>query len=90
MFSFPIQPAEVFLPYIDPLSELQSYFGRTIFNYNDKYLLTATFRADGSTKFGANNKYGYFPSFALAWNISKEKFFKIDLIKSIKDPRRLG
>jgi TonB-linked SusC/RagA family outer membrane protein len=70
--------------YIDPLSELKSFFGRTIFNYKDKYLLTATFRADGSTKFGANNKYGYFPSFAFAWNISKEKFFKVDLINSLK------
>ena len=62
--------------FIDPITELQSFFGRTIFNYKDKYLLTATFRADGSTKFGENNKYGYFPSFAAAWNISKEKFFK--------------
>jgi TonB-dependent starch-binding outer membrane protein SusC len=70
--------------YIDPLSELQSFFGRTMFNYKDKYLLTATFRADGSTKFGANNKYGYFPSFALAWNISNEKFFKFNLVKSLK------
>jgi len=70
--------------YIDPLSELQSFFGRTIFNYKDKYLLTATLRADGSTKFGANNKYGYFPSFAAAWNISKEKFFKIDFVNSLK------
>ena len=70
--------------YIDPSSELRSFFGRTIFNYKDKYLLTATFRADGSTKFGANNKYGYFPSFAFAWNVSKEKFFKIDLINSLK------
>ncbi len=70
--------------YIDPSSELRSFFGRTIFNYKDKYLLTATFRADGSTKFGANNKYGYFPSFAFAWNINKEKFLKIDLINSLK------
>ncbi|KAA9034452.1 SusC/RagA family TonB-linked outer membrane protein [Ginsengibacter hankyongi] len=70
--------------YIDPLSELQSFFGRTIFNYKDRYLLTATFRADGSTKFGSNNKYGYFPSFALAWNISQEKFFKVDIINSLK------
>jgi TonB-linked SusC/RagA family outer membrane protein len=70
--------------YIDPLSELKSFFGRTIFNYKDKYLLTATIRADGSTKFGANNKYGYFPSFAFAWNISKENFFNIDLINSLK------
>jgi iron complex outermembrane receptor protein len=70
--------------YIDPSSELRSFFGRTIFNYKDKYLLTATLRADGSTKFGANNKYGYFPSFAFAWNISKEKFFKVDLVNSLK------
>ncbi len=70
--------------YIDPSYELKSFFGRTIFNYKDKYLLTATFRADGSTKFGANNEYGYFPSFAFAWNVSKEKIFKIDLINSLK------
>ncbi|MGK2862618.1 MAG: SusC/RagA family TonB-linked outer membrane protein, partial [Chitinophagaceae bacterium] len=70
--------------YIDPLSELKSFFGRTIFNYKDKYLLTATFRADGSTKFGANNKYGYFPSFAFAWNVGKEEIFKVDLINSLK------
>jgi iron complex outermembrane receptor protein len=70
--------------YIDPLSELQSFFGRTIFNYNDRYLLTATLRADGSTKFGANNKYGYFPSFAAGWNINKEQFFKIKWVNSFK------
>jgi len=70
--------------YIDPSSELKSYFGRTIFNYKDKYLLTGTLRADGSSKFGANNKYGYFPSFAFAWNVSKENFFKVDVINSLK------
>jgi TonB-linked SusC/RagA family outer membrane protein len=70
--------------YLDPLYELQSYFGRTMFNYKEKYLLTATFRADGSTKFGANNKYGYFPSFAVAWNINKEDFFKADWMNSLK------
>ena len=68
----------------DPTSELQSYFGRAVFNYSDKYLLTATFRADGSTKFGKNNKYGYFPSFSAAWNVSKESFFKVDFINSLK------
>jgi iron complex outermembrane receptor protein len=69
--------------YLDPISELQSFFGRTIFNYKDKYMLTATFRADGSTKFGANNKYGYFPSFAAAWNISKENFFNLAFLNSM-------
>lgn len=70
--------------YSDPTNELQSYFVRTAFNYKDKYLLTATFRADGSTKFGENNKYGYFPSFGAAWNISKEDFFHVDFINSLK------
>jgi TonB-linked outer membrane protein, SusC/RagA family len=70
--------------YAEPVSKLNSLFGRTIFNYKDKYLLTATFRADGSTKFGENNKYGYFPSLAAAWNISKEKFFKLPSINLLK------
>jgi iron complex outermembrane receptor protein len=60
----------------DPSVEIQSYFARTVFNYDDKYLLTATFRADGSSKFGSNNKYAYFPSIAAAWNISNESFMK--------------
>lgn len=70
--------------YSDPTNELQSYFLRTVFNLKDKYLLTATIRADGSTKFGANNRYGYFPSFGAAWNISKEDFFKVNFINSLK------
>jgi TonB-dependent starch-binding outer membrane protein SusC len=70
--------------YSDPTNELQSYFLRTGFNYKDKYLLTATIRADGSTKFGANNKYGYFPSIGAAWNISKEQFFHVPFINSLK------
>jgi len=60
----------------DPSSELQSYFGRVVLNYNDRFLFTGTIRADGSSKFGANNKYGYFPSGAFAWNINNEKFMK--------------
>jgi iron complex outermembrane receptor protein len=70
--------------YADPKNELQSYFLRTVFNYKGKYLLTGTFRADGSTKFGKNNKYGYFPSVAGAWNVSQEKFFHVKFINSLK------
>jgi iron complex outermembrane receptor protein len=70
--------------FIDPTSELQSYFGRATLNYQDKYIVTGTFRADGSTRFGTNNKYGYFPSFAAAWNLFKEDFFKVDFINSLK------
>jgi len=57
-------------------NELQSYFGRVNYSFDNKYLLTASMRADGSTRFGDNNKYGYFPSFALGWNISNENFLK--------------
>ena len=72
----------------DPTTELQSYFARVNFNLKDKYLLTATFRADGSTKFGENNKYGYFPSVAAAWNITKEEFMSGGLFDELK--LRLG
>lgn len=54
--------------------ELQSFYGRANLSLSDKYLFTATLRADGSTKFGENNKYGIFPSFAAAWRISDEDF----------------
>ncbi|WP_236648574.1 MULTISPECIES: SusC/RagA family TonB-linked outer membrane protein [Spirosoma] len=57
-------------------SELQSVFGRVNYNINDKYLITATVRADGSSKFGANNKYGVFPALAAAWRVSDEAFAK--------------
>lgn len=70
--------------FANPTESLQSYFARTIFNYYDTYLLTITFRADGSSKFGENNRYGYFPSFAAAWNINKEKFFKLPFVNSLK------
>ena len=60
--------------FASPTTQLQSYFARAIVNYKDKYLITGTFRADGSTKFGKNNKYGYFPSVGVAWNVTKEDF----------------
>lgn len=61
---------------IDPKTDIQSYFGRVNFNLSDKYYLTATVRADGSNKFGANNKYGYFPSVGAKWTVSNEDFMK--------------
>ncbi len=59
--------------YID---ELQSYFGRVNYDFLGKYMFTATVRADGSSKFGENNKYGVFPSFAAGWRISGESFME--------------
>jgi TonB-linked SusC/RagA family outer membrane protein len=70
--------------FIDPVTELQSFFGRAILNYKGRYLLTGTLRRDGSTKFGANNRYGYFPSVSAAWDISQESFFKVDAINQLK------
>ncbi len=51
-----------------------SYIGRLNYNFNDRYLVTATFRADGTSKFAAGNHWGYFPSVGVGWNISKEAF----------------
>ncbi len=65
-------------------NELQSYFGRVNYTYDDKYLFTATLRADGSSKFGENNKYGYFPSVALGWNISNEDFMTNSVFDNLK------
>jgi len=55
-------------------NELQSFFGRANYVFDNRYMLTATMRADGSSKFGGNNKYGYFPSVAAGWNIMNETF----------------
>ncbi len=55
-------------------SHTQSWFGRLNYSYKGKYLFTATFRADGSSKFAPNNQWGYFPAAALAWRISDESF----------------
>jgi len=54
---------------------LLSYLGRANYNYAGKYFLTASFRADGSSRFGPANKYGYFPSVAAGWNLSDEDFY---------------
>ncbi|WP_454802055.1 SusC/RagA family TonB-linked outer membrane protein [Mucilaginibacter phyllosphaerae] len=54
---------------------LLSYFSRVAYNYEGKYYLTGSFRADGSSRFGPNNKYGYFPSVAAGWTVSEEPFY---------------
>lgn len=64
--------------------KLLSFFGRLNYSYDNKYLMTATFRADGSSKFGSNNRFGYFPSFALGWNISQEEFFTAEWADVLK------
>jgi TonB-linked SusC/RagA family outer membrane protein len=62
-----------------------SYLFRVNYTYNSKYILTATFRRDGSSKFSTGNRYGNFPSFAAGWNVSKENFMKdISAISNLK------
>jgi len=62
---------------------LSSYFGRANYNYDDRYLLTFTYRRDGSSKFGPNRKYADFPSAALAWRASQEGFWQNSKINKV-------
>ncbi|WP_315822788.1 hypothetical protein [Paraflavitalea speifideaquila] len=55
---------------------MSSLYGRVIYSFDDKYLLTGIIRRDGSSKFGPNNKYGYFPSVSVGWIASREDFFQ--------------
>jgi TonB-linked SusC/RagA family outer membrane protein len=71
--------------YYSPDDKLLSFFGRMNYSLKDRYLLTATYRADGSSKFLGNNRWGYFPSAALAWKISEENFLKdVSWINALK------
>ncbi|MDP5170742.1 MAG: TonB-dependent receptor [Bacteroidia bacterium] len=63
---------------------MASYLARANYSLMDRYLFTASFRADGSSRFGANQRFGYFPSFAFGWNIAEEAF-----MKGMKDINRL-
>lgn len=63
---------------------LLSYFGRLNYDFKGKYLITATVRADASSKLNPNDRWGYFPSVALAWNINKEDFIKSKTINELK------
>ncbi|NDV95120.1 TonB-dependent receptor [Dysgonomonas sp. 521] len=70
-------------------SAIESYFGRFNYNYDDRYLLTASLRRDGSSSFAENHRWGTFPSLAVAWRINNEKFMKnIENISNLK--LRLG
>jgi TonB-dependent starch-binding outer membrane protein SusC len=66
------------------INELQSFFGRANYAFNNRYLFTATVRADGSSKFGANNRYGVFPSFSAGWRLSEEPFLQSGPFSDLK------
>ncbi|HDZ15141.1 MAG TPA: SusC/RagA family TonB-linked outer membrane protein [Pricia sp.] len=63
---------------------LVSYLARAIYSYDDRYLLTGSSRRDGSSRFGANSKWGTFSAFSLGWNLHNEKFFNVDAINKFK------
>lgn len=63
---------------------LRSFFGRANYNFSDKYLLTLTARVDGSSRFGENNRNGFFPAVSAGWRISQEEFFKVASISELK------
>ena len=65
-------------------TELQSFFGRVNYTLSDKYLFTATLRADGSSAFGDGNRYGYFPSGAFAWKLNEEDFMSDSNMSTLK------
>jgi TonB-linked SusC/RagA family outer membrane protein len=65
-------------------SAIRSFLGRLTYNYADRYLITANFRADGSSKFPEHNRWGYFPSVSAGWNVSKENFFDVPFIYNLK------
>lgn len=69
-------PANRFVSDAGSLATVASYFGRVNYSYKEKYLLTASLRADGSSKFSGSNKWGVFPSVGLGWVITQENFMK--------------
>jgi TonB-linked SusC/RagA family outer membrane protein len=63
---------------VTPLTpgRLASFFGRLIYNFDERYIVSASLRYDGGSMFGADNKWGMFPAFSAGWNISREQFFQ--------------
>ena len=68
----------------DTKEVLISYFGRVNYNFDKRYILSFTARADGSSKFAPGNKWGFFPAGAAAWNVSDEKFWNVRPINDLK------
>src|SRR5690606_30124510 len=63
---------------------LVSFFGRAQYNYADRYLLSASIRRDGSSRFGVNTKWGVFPSLSVGWRVTNESFFDVPVLSDLK------
>ena len=70
--------------YKQPPHTILSFFGEARYDYDERILVTASLRADGSSNFGSNNRFGYFPSLSAAWRISQENFFHSTLVDDLK------
>lgn len=70
-------------------SAIVSYLGRINYSYDSRYMATVSFRADGSSEFAPGNRWGYFPSFSLGWNIGNEKFFTDNVSPSLMSQLKL-
>lgn len=70
--------------YAEGSNSLLSFFARAVYNYDDRYVLTATYRFDGSSRFQGSNKWSQFPSFAFAWRIADEPWFRIPVVSNAK------
>ncbi|MGV3539597.1 MAG: SusC/RagA family TonB-linked outer membrane protein, partial [Rufibacter sp.] len=69
---------------------MESYLGRLVYSFADKYIVTGAFRADGSVNFGPENKWGYFPSVSAAWRVSEEEFFAVPFISDLRLRYEIG
>ena len=74
----------------DPPHSILSFFGETRYDFDDRILVTASMRTDGSSNFGKNNRFGYFPSLSAAWRISQEKFFHSAFVNDLKLRSSIG
>jgi TonB-dependent starch-binding outer membrane protein SusC len=70
--------------YKEPAHSILSFFAESRYDFDDRILVTASLRTDGSSNFGKNNRFGYFPALSAAWRISQESFFKSTLIDDLK------
>lgn len=71
--------------YLYDSNKMVSWIGRATYNYYDKYIMNASLRVDGSSKFGRNNRFGYFPAVSLAWRASNEEFIRnIEFISNLR------
>ncbi|MHA6247454.1 SusC/RagA family TonB-linked outer membrane protein [Pontibacter sp. CAU 1760] len=69
---------------------MESYLGRIIYNFGDRYIVQGNFRADGSVNFGPENRWGYFPSVSAAWRVSEEDFFNVGFVSDLRLRYEIG